>query len=633
MPALWGGPLGDLSSFAKRGDFAEKLTEECRAKFGEPSPAELRSWVHSLPRVLSYLSDSSFEPLQGILELQMPVGAERADLVLIGGPKDSPRGYILELKQWSSAMLDPESCEIDVEGFGLHQHPVAQVLNYQGKLSLFNERAAHYTFGSGAYFQNLRGPGLGQLLKECAEALPRTVQLFGMDDGEALAQSIGRDLLPAALASDEHGRLANARFHQSAMLFDVLKEHASDIANRAVATLAEAGVGLTEAQEQLVERALAAARRRTDEVFLVEGGPGSGKTLVAVHLLLRAIREDMSCVLAIRNNRLQAILKRCFDIAFPGASGVLMYFEVPGSGTGIGDKSFQGRFDLVICDEAQRMREASMETVLERAPTSVIFLDETQRLNPREQGTVSNFSSASLQQQKSVVQAQLPSALRCRGGQPYHDWVDLLLNRPDVILSAEHQPWRPYYDFGICSSMDELTKSLMKPRREDDLRVAMVASFTESPGSIARVGDPDNARVGFPLTSGWDFYKESNLEIRWLMKPSEYVSFWMRGKSNALDRVASIYGTQGFEADYVGIVWGRDLILRDGQWELGDPSVCYDTIDGLVTGRRRESGPRWASEALELVKNRYRIFLTRGIHGTFVFFEDGETREALRRAH
>jgi DUF2075 family protein len=181
--------------------------------------------------------------------------------------------------------------------------------------------------------------------------------------------------------------------------------------------------------------------------------------------------------------------------------------------------------------------------------------------------------------------------------------------------------------------MDELMETLMNHRREEDqLRVATVASFTESPGSIARVGDPDNVRVGYPLASGWDFYRESKLEIRWLMKPSEYVSFWMRGKSNALNRAASIYGTQGFEADYVGIVWGRDLVLRDGQWELGDPSVCYDTIDGLVTGRRRESGPRWASEALELVKNRYRIFLTRGIHGTFVFFEDAETREGLHVA-
>jgi len=107
-----------------------------------------------------------------------------------------------------------------------------------------------------------------------------------------------------------------------------------------------------------------------------------------------------------------------------------------------------------------------------------------------------------------------------------------------------------------------------------------------------------------------------------LMKPPEYVNFWMRGGSSQLDRVASIYGAQGFESDYVGIIWGRDLVVRDGRWALGDPEVCFDRIDGLISKR---GAHRWSDEAQTLVKNRYRIFLTRGILGTVVHFEDAET--------
>jgi uncharacterized protein len=134
--------------------------------------------------------------------------------------------------------------------------------------------------------------------------------------------------------------------------------------------------------------------------------------------------------------------------------------------------------------------------------------------------------------------------------------------------------------------------------------------------------DPKNLRIGFPLCSNFDLYRESDVEIRWLMDESDYVRYWAGGMSNNLDR-ASIYGCQGFESDYVGVVWGRDLILRRGIWALGDPNCSYDTTDKLVSGRIRT----WAEEALTLLRNRYRIFLTRGILGTLIFCEDKPTQE------
>lgn len=135
----------------------------------------------------------------------------------------------------------------------------------------------------------------------------------------------------------------------------------------------------------------------------------------------------------------------------------------------------------------------------------------------------------------------------------------------------------------------------------------------------------ESLRVGFPLTSGSKIYQGQALSIQWLMQNSDYVKFWLDKTSNQLERVSSIYGAQGLECDYTGIFWGRDLLLRDGQWKLGDPAVCYDTIYGLVDSKTR----KWANGALELVRNRYRIFLTRGMKGTFIFCEDEETRHYL----
>lgn len=266
---------------------------------------------------------------------------------------------------------------------------------------------------------------------------------------------------------------------------------------------------------------------------------------------------------------------------------------------------------------------------LGRAPVCAVFLDEGQRLNPPEQGTVEAFTQASRLVGKTTEQRQLSAAVRCRGGQPYLDWVEAMLHEPqrrDLLVLA--RPRLGKYLFQAVESAEELLNDLRQLRDSPPPeRVAMVASFTESPGSIEGTGHPDNLRLGYPLTSGWDRYRDSALSIRWLMRPDEYVRFWLNGKSSDLDRVASIYGAQGFEGDYIGVVWGRDLVFRGSKWVLGDPSVCYDTVEGLISKR---GGRTWGPGALDLLISRYRIFLTRGIKGTMVFAEDAETHNYLR---
>ena len=108
----------------------------------------------------------------------------------------------------------------------------------------------------------------------------------------------------------------------------------------------------------------------------------------------------------------------------------------------------------------------------------------------------------------------------------------------------------------------------------------------------------------------------------------DYVPFYLDGKSNELITCASIYGAQGFELDYAGLVWGTDMVIRDGTWAVGNPDDCYDRAPGaraLSTLMRAEP-----ALALALLRNRYRILLTRGILGTSMYCEDPETGEFLR---
>ncbi|MGC8735081.1 MAG: DNA/RNA helicase domain-containing protein, partial [bacterium] len=145
-------------------------------------------------------------------------------------------------------------------------------------------------------------------------------------------------------------------------------------------------------------------------------------------------------------------------------------------------------------------------------------------------------------------------------------------------------------------------------------KVALVAAFTESDGYEFKL------RVGHPLKSGFNKYKGLNIKIYWLMdEEEEYPSYWLTNKSNELTHCASIYGCQGFEADYVGVIWGRDLVWRQNGWQLGDN--CEDNVGGdnslkKIIEDAKKGNKQEEALAIELLKNRYRTFLTRGISGT-----------------
>ena len=332
--------MGDLKRLIRAGALSNQLESAFEATYGRPSASEAGSWAHSLPALAHVLGDARFDGIQVLIELQMPIGAERADVVLLGGHDGDLRAFVIELKQWSAASMDSEDFEVLVPGNGPHQHHSIQALNYRGKLLLFQARAADYDMKSAMFLHNLGRNGVESLTRGCPAGALREAPLFGAADGEALAKAVEDHLLPVALRPDEYSVFNDAPYQQSRLLFDILTHHARDIATRAVTVLAESGIGLTEEQDLLANDILRAVREGARRDFIVTGGPGSGKTLLAVSLLLQAFEQGSRCLLAIRNNRLQAILRKCFDVAYPGASGVMIYFEATRTATGLDSPQF-----------------------------------------------------------------------------------------------------------------------------------------------------------------------------------------------------------------------------------------------------------------------------------------------------
>lgn len=624
MVSAISGTIGEIKRSIHDRTFIDKLISGFNNIYHNASHSEVTSWKQSLMPFFELFPDEC-NNIQALIEYQMPIGGERADVILLGGNSQKPRGYIIELKQWSDMEIDTATGDLLVPGIGLQKNPLLQALTYQGKIHLFHLIGSNYGLKSCVVLHNIES-GDKEGIYNNADCAPYDCKLCYKNDIEDLLSSIKSHLLPIQLNADEYKKFDNSPYFQSDHLFDILKKHSKDIASRAESALAKDGFGLTEEQEKLVNDILTSVDAGEEKVFIIRGGPGSGKTLVAITLLLRAAENRISSILALRNNRLQANLRKCFELSYPGASGMMIFYEVQNS-QGIGDPKFDKHFNLVIIDEGQRMRNharkddpySPLANSLSHSPITVVFLDEQQRLNPVEAGTIQEYENAAGSLNKVVIKGQLSTAIRCRGGQPYHDWVDDLLSNSNCHM--QKQSWQSKYQFESCKTIEELLEKLNNVCSSNN-RVALVASFTESPGNPT-VSKPDNVRIGYPLTSEYSLYKNSNVCIRWLMNPNEYVNYWLKGKSNDLKQTASIYGSQGFESDYVGVIWGRDLIWRNNQWTIGNADDCFDNIDGLIS--KRNGHKTWCNNAHELLVNRYRIFLTRGIKGTFVFCEDPET--------
>ncbi|MCX7832016.1 MAG: DUF2075 domain-containing protein, partial [Actinobacteria bacterium] len=315
-------------------------------------------------------------------------------------------------------------------------------------------------------------------------------------------------------------------------------------------------------------------------------------------------------------------------------SFIKFYSTRTNSGLAEGDPN-KPHFEIVIYDEAQKMTKENIRMTMQRGDITVFFYDETQILNAEEEGFKENFIKTADDLKIPYEVMTLKGVYRVRGGSSYHKFIEDLLNgNPSVYKNSNE------YELKLFENITELLEYLKEITRKS-YKIALVASFTESPGDRKNKDARTimNLRVGYPMYSDLEIYKGLYfnglpLQVYWLMDERiQYPRFWLGDESNILTHCASVYGCQGFEADYVGVIWGRDLVWRNGSWKIGEN--CQDTIGKpslkKLIERAREGDIKAEEKAIRLLKNRYRIFLTRGMLGTSIFCEDKETGQLLKK--
>mgnify|MGYP001772502924 CR=1 FL=1 len=556
---------------------ADDLVREFEITYGkEPEKEQINAWKSSL----DFLIHAGIT-LPVIAEL--PIFGERADFVFVNDTK----GLVVEMKGWRKVEVINDYL---VRADGKKEiNPCYQLENYVNKLNYFHSSGVKFE-GVVVAYNAVEMPSLPCRVITDSEELREEVEKFTPVKEERIREVI------------------NGKLSITDSLVELLRKNGKEMLNNASQVLLSRGYGLSEEQVKLVDDVLSALENGEEKTFLVRGESGSGKTLVALTLLFEGLKRKYRTILAYKNNRLLNTLRYVLH----EVSGAIMFYST-GFGTGVAEPKFDQDIDLVIFDEAQRMKESNIEIALRRGKVRVLFYDDSQILIGEEAGTRENF----LKYAKNAVEYTLNSVYR--ENKNYLEWVrSLLWGQPQKAK-----------DIGIEIKVFDKIEDLLNTLKGKDDR-ALICAFTETEGDKEGKDPKKNVRISPEL----DLYKGVDLldiigkdRIEWLMdEKREYPAYWSN-KRRDLTRCASVYGAQGFEAEHVGVVWGRDLIWR-GKWEI-NPSVITDSVGGSKYGLKYIA-KRSKELGLKLLKNRYYVMLTRGIKGIYLFVEDEKTKDFIK---
>lgn len=614
---LYSGTSREFIADSVRNQVEEKLSLAFFNCFRyHPSPGEKNSWRNSLRAMALVIQAADLLDHGILLEYQLPLSSRRLDCLLCGRDNSGSQGaVIVELKQWEKCAPAEGDRVVTWLGGGNREvlHPSVQVGQYHTYLSDFH--TAFYEddpvlLDSCTYLHNYRFTPRDPLLDHKFCDPIRMSPVFSADDVDDLCSHLVLRL-EGGHGSQVLERIENGRYRPGRKLLDHVS---SVIRERDEYVLLD---------EQLVayDRVLACARKGQvtggKTTVIVKGGPGTGKSVIAINLMADLSFAGYNAQYATGSRAFTTTLRKII-----GSRGGVQfrYFNSY-------SKASSDEVDILIADEAHRIRKNSssrfqpkgerserpqVDELIDASRVSVFFIDDAQVVRPGEIGSVAHIRDAAARQGSIVYEHQLDIQFRCGGSEAFVEWVEntLGIRRTANVLWDRSES----FDFQIMESPLEVEQAIRRKLSQGHTG-RMTAGFCWpwsrgllDGGLLAEdvvVGEyrrPWNAKPDVPgLAPG---IPKSDL---WAYDP------------NGIDQVGCIYTAQGFEFDYCGVIFGRDLRYN---WDLpgwkGDPQESRD--------RMVRNAPNFTG----LVKNTYRVLLTRGLKGCYVYFVDDDTRKFVQ---
>lgn len=594
-----------------------QITEKLRLGFElahgyTPGPSEIQSWRNSLRALAMVLGRAGLVDQGILLEYKLPQTSKRIDCVLCGfSEAGQAAAVILELKQWETCKEaeGPNEVISFVGGREREQlHPSEQARRYAQYLEdsheAFYADALPLQAIPCAYLHNYLTVRNDPLKHAKFTELLAASPLFTSDDVDAFVEFIRRHVGHGD-GLTVLGRVEQSRYRPSKKLM----EHVAGVIGNDRSYL------LLDEQQVAFDSVFTALRNgvhnRTKQVIIVKGGPGTGKSVIAMNLAGALLRNSYSTHYVTGSKAFTETLRKII-----GSRGADLftysnnYMQSPPDAV-----------DVLITDEAHRIREVSsnrftpaskksglsqLEELIRACRVSVFLIDDAQVVRPGEIGSADYIRAQAHGLGCAVQEYELAAQFRCNGSERFVRWVSASLGLngapPEDSLGDE-------FDFRIFPSPVELDLAI-REKAAGGHSARMLAGYCWPWSDPKDDGTLLNDVAVGEFARPWNAKSDAGRLAPGIPKSN----LWAY-QPGGIDQVGCVYTAQGFEFDYAGVIFGNDLKYDSttGTW-LADKTKNFD-------GTVKRSG----AALVRLLQNTYRVLLSRGIKGCYVCFLDKDT--------
>ena len=600
-----------------------QITDKILNKFKEvfhrgTSESEINSWRESMLRMRGVLADKDIPDTTGVaIEFNIPQTSKRIDFLLSGFDKNKNNSIIIiELKQWThaDAVLDKDGIVSTVTGKALREvpHPSYQAWSYASLINSYNQDVYNRNVGLHpcAFLHNYDLTEGDPINSEQYKCYIDVAPMFGSKDFEKLRNFIKKYITEG---DDKEGLyiIENGKIKPSKMLQDsfssVLKGNKEFV--------------LIDNQKVIYEEALRIGVNSHLEgkknVLIVEGGPGTGKSVLAINLLKQFLNRGFNSFYVTKNSAPREVFKAKLKI--DKMSGLNNLFKGSGSFYDCEPNSF----DVLIVDEAHRLNKKSgmfsnlgenqIKEIINASKFSIFFIDENQRVTLKDNGSIAEIKKYANYYDAGIYIMELKSQFRCDGSDGYLAWLDNTLE----IRETANYDLDDKYDFKVFDNPNELRKAIMEKNKINN-KSRLVAGYCWNWISEGK-NKSDIYDIEIP---------EYDFGMSWNLGNSKT---WAIDEAS-VNEVGCIHTCQGLEFDYVGVIIGDDLRYENNHI-VTDYKKRAKTDQSLkgINKIAKEDGYEEAEKIADtIIKNTYKTLMTRGMKGCYVYCTNKELEEYLK---
>ena len=603
----------------------DRIEENIDRKFYEKmgyhtSQSERNAWNNSMQYMMKVLIDNNIPHNVGIaIEYKIPNTSKRVDFIITGKDgKLKNTAIIVELKQWTEAKIvnGKDGIVETYTGHALREvpHPSYQAWSYATTIEDYNETVQdrQITLHPCAYLHNYLTVSPPTILSEDYKYYLEKAPAFIKGDVEKLREFITKYIKygdeKETLYMIDNGKIRPSKSLQDSLL-NMIQGNQEFV--------------MIDDQKLVYETAIEMARKSYHDgekrVLVVKGGPGTGKSVLAVNLLVKLTSENMVCSYVTKN----AAPRSVYAAKLSGSlrkNRINNLFMSSGAFT----ESTPNEFDVLLVDEAHRLNaksgmfqnkgENQIKEIINASKFSVFFIDESQRVTLKDIGTVEEIEKYINQSGAESKLMELESQFRCNGSDGYIAWLDDVL---DIRKTANNEGFDLDYDIEIFDSPNEVKDKIFEKNKINN-KARLLAGYC------------------------WNWIKEgkNNSNIHDIVLPEyNFEMSWNLGNSqtwaidpNSVNEIGCIHTCQGLEFDYVGVIIGKDLRYEKGKilTDITERAKTDQSIRGIHKMYQQDF-EKVERIADEIIKNTYRTLMTRGQKGCYIYCVDKNLSDYLKK--